>query len=106
MIDEAIEILEDYGILFECSVGPGMFLGVTPSRKELYSNIEEHFKEKKCFIDESFISIPEKGDFFYYMANMSLLYEQNSSYDREEIIREYASKFYKVPKEKISFDFL
>ncbi len=85
---------------------PGIFLGATHSRKEMYENIKEYFKEKECFIDESFISIPERGDFFYYMANMSLLYEQNGSYNKEDIVREYASRFYKVPKEKISFDFL
>ncbi|MBI6874649.1 hypothetical protein [Clostridium aciditolerans] len=107
IIDKAIEILEDEGILFEDSSEVGKFLTTSNSREELSKYLDEHFR----FFDKSVtvrgFNILSRGEPLYLILVWDILetfYSQLDDY--YDVIKKAASIHYGVPENDIFLGFM
>ncbi|MBU3153471.1 hypothetical protein [Clostridium estertheticum] len=109
IVEEAIEILENGGVLFEDSTKVGSKLLIKPERAEIKELIENNFTYD---IICSCLNIPVSGDeekretkYFLYVPDILFKMYPNND-ETVKIVRFPASVHYGVPIDSVNFDFI
>lgn len=107
IVDNAIDILQRKGIIFEDDTEVGSCLKSKGPREEFIEQLKKHFDFLEDRVECQSLCIPIQGNYYYYVFIWDTFEEINSDYEfYKDAIRAEASTFYGVSQEEISFDFL